>query len=273
MEVKLVVNKKTQRIMYAEAGKDFVDMLFSFLILPTGAIAKLLAESNSKSPEGMAVSCITNLYNSVQMLCVSFMQKADKTGLLEPKVFSPSYANDLLRIQFLPTPVPPPPPRYYICQNSGNRYSGITNVVHHVSTQHGSRCPCGYSINTNVHVVQPSSQVMPEPVAENRLEGYVKESLSLTFLITDDLCVMPNYPTTTVILLNKLQLKDLTELQEHKMSVSANEVMELLKAAMVSTTALNDVFSVVLASTPKGTKASIGSLKSQIEDWETRCAS
>jgi hypothetical protein len=42
--VQLLVQKSNQRVLYMEAGKDFVDLLFSFLMLPTGAVIKLISQ-------------------------------------------------------------------------------------------------------------------------------------------------------------------------------------------------------------------------------------
>jgi hypothetical protein len=44
VRVQLLVQKSTKRVLYMEAGKDFVDMLFSFLMLPTGAVIKLISQ-------------------------------------------------------------------------------------------------------------------------------------------------------------------------------------------------------------------------------------
>jgi hypothetical protein len=41
LSMKLLVNSKTQRVLYAEAGKDVVDFLFSLLTLPVGMVVKL----------------------------------------------------------------------------------------------------------------------------------------------------------------------------------------------------------------------------------------
>ena len=42
MKMKLLVDTKAGRVLYAEAGKDVVDFLFSLLALPLGTVAKLL---------------------------------------------------------------------------------------------------------------------------------------------------------------------------------------------------------------------------------------
>lgn len=44
VRVQLLVQKSSKRVLYMEAGKDFVDMLFSFLMLPTGAVIKLISQ-------------------------------------------------------------------------------------------------------------------------------------------------------------------------------------------------------------------------------------
>ncbi|RHN48409.1 hypothetical protein MtrunA17_Chr7g0263461 [Medicago truncatula] len=42
VELKLLIDKETNNVIFAEAGKDFVDILFSFLTLPLGTIARLI---------------------------------------------------------------------------------------------------------------------------------------------------------------------------------------------------------------------------------------
>jgi len=42
---KFLVNQKTGQVVYAEAGKDFVDLLFAFLALPVRSITRILRET------------------------------------------------------------------------------------------------------------------------------------------------------------------------------------------------------------------------------------
>jgi hypothetical protein len=60
VRVQLLVEKSTKRALYMEAGKDFVDLLFSFLMLPTGTVIKLISQdmnlqSNWLQPRWYAV--------------------------------------------------------------------------------------------------------------------------------------------------------------------------------------------------------------------------
>ncbi|MFQ6671528.1 hypothetical protein Gotur_036049 [Gossypium turneri] len=79
MSLKLLIDTKGQRVLYAEAGKDFVDFLFNILLLPVGTFIKLLRK------EGM-VGCLANLYESVENLGDAYIQPTtNKDTLLNPK--------------------------------------------------------------------------------------------------------------------------------------------------------------------------------------------
>ncbi|KAI3748691.1 hypothetical protein L6452_11950 [Arctium lappa] len=44
VSLKLLVNKKAQKVLFAEANKEFVDFLFNILSLPVGTVINLLTE-------------------------------------------------------------------------------------------------------------------------------------------------------------------------------------------------------------------------------------
>ncbi len=44
VRVQLLVQKSNKRVLYMEAGKDFLDVLFSFRMLPTGEFIKLMSQ-------------------------------------------------------------------------------------------------------------------------------------------------------------------------------------------------------------------------------------
>ena len=49
VSLKLFVDTKAEKVLFAEAGKDFVDFLFYLLYLPIGTVARLLKESMAGS--------------------------------------------------------------------------------------------------------------------------------------------------------------------------------------------------------------------------------
>nr|KAJ0185332.1 hypothetical protein LSAT_V11C900469190 [Lactuca sativa] len=61
VQLKVFIDEKKKKVMFAEAEEDFVEILFSFLTLPLGTIASL----NSKD---IKVGSLTSLYESVQNL-------------------------------------------------------------------------------------------------------------------------------------------------------------------------------------------------------------
>lgn len=98
ISVKLMISKSKKRVCYAEAKKDFVSLLLSFLTVPLGHIAGNLCETNSFN------GCIDQLYKSVKDLDEQlFKSNHHKEMLVSPSLaFGFSYKNDLLGIKSAP---------------------------------------------------------------------------------------------------------------------------------------------------------------------------
>ncbi|KAG5533318.1 hypothetical protein RHGRI_027493 [Rhododendron griersonianum] len=65
--LKLLVDTKNNRVLFADAGNDFIDFLFTLLSLPIGTIVRLLTAKSM-------VGCLGNLYDSVDNLSDTYMQ-------------------------------------------------------------------------------------------------------------------------------------------------------------------------------------------------------
>jgi hypothetical protein len=61
ISLKLVMDKKSERVLFAEANKEFMDFLFNFLTLPFGNITEILKE------KGMG-GCLPSLFKSIENL-------------------------------------------------------------------------------------------------------------------------------------------------------------------------------------------------------------
>ena len=61
LSLKLLIDKSVNKILFAEAGKEFVDFLFNLLSLPVGTIMRLLKSANM-------VGSIGNPYQSLENL-------------------------------------------------------------------------------------------------------------------------------------------------------------------------------------------------------------
>ncbi|KAH0660757.1 hypothetical protein KY289_029505 [Solanum tuberosum] len=77
--MKLLIDSKSKKVMFAEAGKECIDFLFHILALPIGSVIRLL------TTKGM-VGCLGNLYDSLQNLDNIYIQPNQKKDtLLKPK--------------------------------------------------------------------------------------------------------------------------------------------------------------------------------------------
>ncbi|CAL2248380.1 unnamed protein product [Prunus armeniaca] len=79
VSLKLLIDTKRQKVLFAEAGKDFVDFLFTLLSLPLGTIIRLLSKDEM-------VGSLGRLYGSLETLSDIYMQpNLNKDTLLKPK--------------------------------------------------------------------------------------------------------------------------------------------------------------------------------------------
>ncbi|KAH0659441.1 hypothetical protein KY289_028189 [Solanum tuberosum] len=77
--MKLLIDTKRKRVVFAEAGKECVDFLFHILALPIGSVIRLLTTKQM-------VGCLGNLYESLENLDNMYIQpNQEKDILLKPK--------------------------------------------------------------------------------------------------------------------------------------------------------------------------------------------
>ncbi|KAF7075326.1 hypothetical protein CFC21_080107 [Triticum aestivum] len=81
IEIKLAVDRSRNRVLFAEAGSDFVDVLLSFLTLPLSAL-----QSCAPSP-----GCLSNLCNSVDLLKNSGLLKVEAC---HGKLLTPAHTDE-----------------------------------------------------------------------------------------------------------------------------------------------------------------------------------
>ncbi|KAH9574524.1 hypothetical protein CY35_01G062800 [Sphagnum magellanicum] len=177
VRVQLLVQKSNKRVLYMEAGKDFVDVLFSFLMLPTGAVIKLISQGLDEWP---AVA-ISNIFESVEKLSSSVLNDGCKDTLLSPRPASGYCASSLLGIQGVESCAI----RYYRCSSNGCRG---TPVMTRNAGERCARCRC---FSMTEEIVESPESLAPRLLSEAPAitAGYVKENTN--FMITDDLEICP----------------------------------------------------------------------------------
>ncbi|EFH68645.1 hypothetical protein ARALYDRAFT_334016 [Arabidopsis lyrata subsp. lyrata] len=83
LKLTLCVDPEKNKVVFADVGKDFVDVLFGFLALPMGTIVRLLEKYKQNQPP---IGCFNNLYKSVlDMDKDDFITEASKGMLLYPR--------------------------------------------------------------------------------------------------------------------------------------------------------------------------------------------
>ncbi|KAF6143038.1 hypothetical protein GIB67_041106 [Kingdonia uniflora] len=206
MCIKITVRKSNNKFLYAEAGKDFVDFLFSLLMLPLGSVVKLL----DQTPR---LQCFSNLYGSVECPALSkHITPTNKELLLSPMV-DPYFdcKNERLSLEMFQ-------PKYYL--KSKENY-GI--------------------LITNASFTTSTGEIL-KPIDADRCSSpceFVKGPA--TFMITDDLVVIPFSFTSCISLLEKENIS-MDNVDAQVVSIGRKEALILLEAALTSKNALTTAF-------------------------------
>ncbi|KMT18286.1 hypothetical protein BVRB_2g024490 [Beta vulgaris subsp. vulgaris] len=81
VSLKIFVDTKNKKVVFAEAGKEFIDFILDMLSLPLSIVAKLLKEHNESK-----VGCIGALYHSIEALSPSCFESDSHKGMaLKPR--------------------------------------------------------------------------------------------------------------------------------------------------------------------------------------------
>ncbi|OMO97106.1 hypothetical protein COLO4_14884 [Corchorus olitorius] len=89
VSLKLLIDSKRNKVLFAEAGKDFVDFLFNLLALPVGTVISLLNKNSM-------VGSLGNLYDSIENLSETYIQPSqNKDSLLNPRAPLTSSASQI----------------------------------------------------------------------------------------------------------------------------------------------------------------------------------
>ncbi|XP_058741709.1 uncharacterized protein LOC131614097 [Vicia villosa] len=220
VSLKLVLNEKGNKVLFAEAGKDFVDILCSFLTMPLGTIARLVVVEKKSSIGPVTVGCLNSLYQSVADLDEScFCNDTVKQMLLQPSNPSEEYCKTL-KLNIDDTQ----PTKYFACDNNCCSYNDLTTSPY--KDKHKCRCGCEFA---SLVFVNHSRQ------------GFVNGGV--TFVITDDLKVIPNgIDYTSLSMLQEQGIKNPSLLKEVVLNVTKEKVLDLLKHSLLSTSTLTNLF-------------------------------
>ncbi|CAO2208952.1 unnamed protein product [Urochloa humidicola] len=233
--MKLLVDTKAGRVLYAEAGKDVVDFLFSLLTLPVGTVVKILTKDSM-------VDSVGNLYGSVEKLDETYVRSDDaKDALLAP---AGGYSGG--KLLQLPEP-DPAPTEFYRCSNGS--YTECQSLLSKVFGDRCTRKNCNGKMTTVMKLGDSSGGGGGIPAgggsvaaAASTIAGTGFVQGIVTYTVMDDLKVAPMSTISGITLLNTFGVTDIGTLQEKTVQLGYDEGLEILRVALQSKTVLTDVF-------------------------------
>ncbi|CAN1131047.1 hypothetical protein LINPERHAP2_LOCUS6171 [Linum perenne] len=231
--LKLLIDKNTKKVLFAEAGKEFVDFLFTLLSFPLGTVIKLLSKTQM-------VGCLGNLYQSIEDLSDTFIQPStNKDSVLNPK--APLCSNGSNTTFLLSGGDIAPIGKFYMC-GSYHRYVA--------DNPQQATCPqCRGKMNHEIPFVDTTGTAAVAAGGgsnngggnqNNEGGGFVKGVV--TYMVMDDLEVKPMSTISSITLLNKFNIQQVGALEEKVVELGMDEGLNLLKASLQSKTVLTRVF-------------------------------
>ncbi|EYU34005.1 hypothetical protein MIMGU_mgv1a021208mg [Erythranthe guttata] len=217
--LKVYVNKQNTKVLFAEADRDFVEVLISFLTLPLGTIVRVLRKHYGDNHDSAPVfGSITTLYDGISKLdSVNFWTEGCKEVLLNPirSTFEDEYR--ILKVDINDNQQPNES-FTSSCGNPkcGNNWASCRSVYY--DTAKCVRC----------------QKIMTRKVDERQSYG------SSPLKISDDLHILPS-TVGFVQTVRNLGLTNTDVGTPRDVTLGYNEIMDLLKRSLVSETPISDV--------------------------------
>lgn len=174
LSLKVMINKQKTKVLFAVADADFADILFSFLTLPLGKIAKVLEDHYGD--EAPSVGSLSNLYRSVANLDdTRFVKEAARKMLLNPRSSFVDVCSNLeLDISDAR------PTQFFTCEICAAGYSRSLNISMYYASGSCDKC---------MKPLQRQMQICTAKRHPSDADGFTIETSS--FVICDDLRIVP----------------------------------------------------------------------------------
>ncbi|KAL6652113.1 hypothetical protein ACP70R_011038 [Stipagrostis hirtigluma subsp. patula] len=210
IRVKFLVDKEKKKVVFAESGKEFVDVLLSFLTLPIGTIVRLLGKESS-------LGCFDELYKSVESLDEShFQTKACKNMLLKPHSAAGQHCEDLVvRIDDTDHR------KIYVC----SQRECFSDVFYYSSVPDVLCRECRKSMERSWSWLKSSGVAKDDGVFVRGGRNYAT---------TDNLQVFLANTDNLMNLLHEMGVEDVTMLEEKTSELGLEEIKNLLKRMLTS---------------------------------------
>ncbi|KAL7128795.1 hypothetical protein ABFS83_13G018400 [Erythranthe nasuta] len=225
--LKAVINRQKTKVLFAEIDSQFADVLISFLTMPLGKMVKLLKDHYSRD-EAPPIGSLTSLYNGLSNLdSRHFWTEGCKHMLLNPRS-SLEYKCSRLKLDINDTRLN----KYFCCEDPRCSRPSYSNISMHRDV---GVCACGKSLNREVGLRNSS-----ELADGDRDDGFFVVA-NESFLISDDLRIVPNVARSVMDTLKNLGITDMDGAEFRNVVFGFNEVIDLLKGSLLSRTPLSDM--------------------------------
>ncbi|GMN23898.1 hypothetical protein TIFTF001_000316 [Ficus carica] len=211
ISLKVLVDKKMNRVIYAESDEDFVDIIFSFLTTLIGTIVRL---TSNQSPT-LRMGSLNNLYTSVENMDAKYFRfQGRKAMLLSPR----NWAESLCKKLKLNIDGDAAATKHFLCRT--------LNCSHRLLCHYEDAiCNCGSLMKRKINLSEKESK--------DHGGVFVKERTR--FIISDDLQVMPVSTMACFSLFSKYGITDGSAIEERTFTIAGtDEVLNLLGRSLVS---------------------------------------
>ncbi|CAH9065383.1 unnamed protein product [Cuscuta europaea] len=235
VSLKLLINKKDKKVVFAEAEKPFVDFLFYLMSLPMGTVIKLVTQKSM-------VGALGKLYGSISDLSDTYLQPGtNKDTFLNPKT-------TVLMSSEVPRLMPPAAgfsavtKKVYACPKYlyGTGGSSSCRNTLRFTDDPKAVCPgCHSAMSAEMNYVAPVTATAASSRDDDD-RGFVRGVV--TYMVMDDLKVMPHSTISTITALNEHNVKDFGSLEVKVVQLGIDSGLKLLKAALHTNSVLTTVF-------------------------------
>lgn len=210
IKLKVMIDKTRNRVIFAESDHEFIETLLSFLTVPLGTVLRLLEK------DMVQLGSISRIYASVYSLDPRFLRTSYcKSMLITPRNASEVQCEKLkLNVDHSEIAGKLFTCSSYSCYETKTFYSLFMNAS----------CRCGSPMRS------PRSVNMKGEDTSSGGEGgdgVFLKSGAASFMITDDLQIMPASTASLTALFEKLGVSDKNEIEAKTVEVGTKEVMSL----------------------------------------------
>ncbi|KAG0592993.1 hypothetical protein KC19_1G296400, partial [Ceratodon purpureus] len=261
--ITLLVSRASKQVVCVEVGKEFVDMLMGFLTIPISCLVRVLNNAAmihrpdeikippkipesvpytpgpKKSDPHFALTAIANVFDSVAKLEAEKMT-VDKNTLLQAKPTFPFGAGKLLKTKGAPKEgeeMHYPDSGFFSCGAACNFSTAIANTK---CPKHKKPMLTPIKMVEDAPIDPTDEKALAAAALAQKEGGYVKPETK--FMVTNQLEIFASSSMKALIALEMIRSERVGDLDTMEVLVIADEVLQLLKASLLSTNVLNDVF-------------------------------